>query len=307
MIGKIVSVVIVVLILVSSGWFIYDNLPGEAVEMRVSDVVSEPSSLVSYGAVPVFSDRLRFNHNDISFSIERSCAKVRRDAMIEAFGLFADEVGLISFHEVGSGADIKVGCSDDYIELGENLFAAGEGGPSRIINTSGFKLIEEGKVWLYDDPRCDYPIVELHELGHVFGFDHSADPKNIMYNTSGCDQRISEDMVELIKELYSIEALADVLVKDVAAVLKGKYLDFNVTVLNEGLVGVGAVDLTVLANGGIVDVVKMGEIDVGFGRTLRVTNLKLPSRGVDVIEFVVDRDDEVRELDEGNNVVEMVV
>jgi len=293
------------LVLVFLGGVVYSNLPGEPVELRASGVVSDSDVLVNYGDVPMFSDKLRFNHNDISFSIEGDCADVRRDAMLEAFDLFEEKMKLVSFHEVVLGADIKVGCSDDYIEVGENLFAAGEGGPSRIINTSGFKLIEEGKIWLYTDPRCDYPIVELHELGHVFGFDHSADPGNIMYNTSGCEQRISADMVKLIEDLYSIEALADVLIKNVSAVRKGKYLDFNITILNEGLVGVDSIDLTILADGVIVDVVAMGEVDVGFGRTLKVTNFKLPSRNIERIEFFVDREDLVRELDEGNNVVVM--
>jgi len=305
MIGKIVAVVFLVLILIFLGGLVYSNLPGEPVELRMGEVIVETVDFIEYGAVPVFSDRLRFNHNDISFSIEKACGGVRRETMLEAFDLFTGEVGLISFYEVALGADIKVGCSDDYIEMGENLFAAGEGGPSRIINTSGFKLIEEGKIWLYSDARCDYPIVEVHELGHVFGFDHSEDPGNIMYNTSSCEQRISGDMTQLIVDLYSIEALADILVKDVAAVRKGRYLDFNITVLNEGLVGVDAVALSVLADGGIVEVVEMGEIEVGFGRTLRVTNFKLPSRSVEKIEFFVDREDLVRELDEGNNVVTM--
>ena len=112
-------------------------------------------------------------------------------------------------------------------------------------------------------------------------------------------------MVKLIQELYSVEALADLIIKDINATKKGKYLDFNITVLNEGLVGVEDVKLTILADGGIIEVVDMGEIGVGFGRSLSMINLKLPSRGVDVVEFFIDRENVVRELSETNNVAKM--
>ena len=179
--------------------------------------------------------------------------------------------------------------------------------PSIIINTSNFKTIEEGKISLYDDSRCDYPVVEIHELGHVFGFDHSFDPNNIMYNVSSCNQRISEDMVKLIDDLYSIEALADASLTDIKAVKRGKYLDFNITVLNDGMLGIDDITLTIVVDGEDIEVMELGEIGIGYGRTMRATNVRLPSFGVDKIEFVVDKNNVVRELNENNNIVEMVV
>jgi len=302
-----VVVVLVVAMLVFSLGIFYQSLPRDPVVLKASEVVPNPVEIINYGAVPVFADNLRFNHNRISYFIEDECAGPRREAMVSAFALFAGEMGIISFYEVDGGADIDVGCSDDYIPLGEHLFAAGEGGPSRIINTSVFKTIEKGKISLYTDPRCDDPVVELHELGHVFGFDHSSDPKNIMYNVSDCDRSISADMVELINDLYSIEPLADASMKDVVAVKRGKYLDFNITILNEGLIGIDGIDLTIDADRDIVKVMDIGEIDIGYGRTLRATNVLLPSRNVEVINFIIDEADVVRELNEGNNEVEMIV
>ena len=302
MIWKLIVVVLTVLIVFFGVWVVYQNIPGEPIELKVEGIDDEVA-VVSYGSVPVFLDNLRFNHNDISYFINESCSVVRRDAMVEAFGLFEEAMQKISFYEVVGDADIDVVCSDEFIELEENLFAAGEGGPSRIINTSRFKIIEKGKISLYDDPRCDYPVVELHELGHVFGFDHSEDPLNIMYNTSGCEQRISDDMVELIYGLYSVEALADVRISELVAVKRGKYLDFNMTILNDGMLDAGEVDLSIVVDGDVVEVMYIGEIEIGFGRTLCVENLNLGSRGYDAVEFHVDRDDVVEELDEENNVV----
>jgi hypothetical protein len=295
------------LLFVFSFAFMIESLPKEPVELRLNSFEPESLELIEYGATPVFAENLRFNHNLISYFIENYCDGERRNNMITAFDIFSKEVGVVSFFEGKSSSDIRIGCSDEFVELGENLFAAGEGGPSRIINTSGFKVIEEGMILLYEAEDCDYPIVELHELGHVFGFDHSKDPKNIMYNVSDCDQRMSKDMVDLMKELYLIEALPDARIENVDGIVKGRYLDFNISILNEGLLSIEGIDLTILADGEEVDVVNLGELGVGYGRTLRVENMKLPGSNIESLEFIVDEAELIREIREDNNIVEMVV
>ena len=130
----------------SIAW-LYSELPKEPVELTSNIKDSELAQVIDYGATPVFSERLRFNHNNISFNIEESCSDIRATSMREAFQIFHEKMGIISFYEVGiNGADISVGCSDKFIELGENLFAAGEGGPVNITNTSNFKTIQKGKI-----------------------------------------------------------------------------------------------------------------------------------------------------------------
>ena len=307
MIWKVINVILIFLIVVFSFAFMFDDLTQKPIELRADYV--EPESLgtiVDYGAVPIFAENMRFNHNLISYWIDKDCDKVRRDDMVAAFSIFSDEVKVISFYEGNASSDIKVECSNDFVELGGELFAAGEGGPSRIINTSGFKVIEEGKVILYNGEDCVYPIVALHELGHVFGFDHSPDIRNIMYNTSNCWQRMSPDMGKVMRELYLIEALADARVESVNGKMQGRYLDFNISILNEGLVRIDSIDLTVIADGEVVDVVDLGDIEIGYGRTLKVENMLLSGK-VEVMEFVVDKKNLVRELNEDNNVVEMKV
>ena len=299
-------VLLVAFLAMTSFAFLYVGSRGEPVTLKSDNVVREPVEIIDYGATPVFAENMRFNHNIISYFIEADCSFIRRRSMIEAFNLFDEKMGLISFYEVGGDADINVGCSDDYIKLGEDLFAAGEGGPSRIINTSVFKTIEAGKILLYENSRCKNPVVELHELCHVFGFDHSNDPMNIMYNISDCEQEISEDMIELMDALYSIEALPDASISNLSAVKKGRYLSFNVSILNEGLVGIDEIVLSIVVDGDEIQSMNLGEIGIGYGRTLRAENVRLPSSGVEKIDFVVDRAGLVREFNEGNNQVSVV-
>ena len=307
MIWKIIGVVLLLLIILFSVGIVYQNVPGEPVKMTAEGIDSEEFSIISYGVTPVFLDNLRFGHNNISYFINFSCSAVRRDAMVEAFDLFGWMMKYIDFYEVGGEANIDVECSDDFIMVADGMFAAGEGGPFKIINTSRFKVIEKGRIFLYDDKRCDYPFVELHELGHVFGFDHSDDPMNIMYSVSKCGQSVSADMIELLDALYAIEALPDVWISEAVAVKRGMYLDFNLTVLNEGLVDVDDVGLSIVVEGEVIKVLELGNIKVGFGRTIGVENLKLFSRDFDVVDFYVDRNNVVRELDEENNFVRMKI
>ncbi len=301
---------------------IFQNLPIKHIDLKVNylnpaiPLMAENNfanqSLIEYGEVPVFAKNLRFDHNLISYSIGEGCDILHRNEMVAAFNIFSNKVKIVSFYEKIRDADISVECSEKHIELGKELFAAGEGGPSKIINATRFKIIKKGRILLYNEDNCDYPIVELHELGHVFGFDHSHDPKNIMFNVSGCDQRMSDDMVNIITKIYSIKALSDAEIGNVSASIKGNYLNFNISVLNNGLTGIDNINLTVfsstdkyVADWKVINSITLGKIEVGYGRTLRLENMRLP-RNTEKIKFVVDAKNKVEELNEDNNAVEMI-
>ena len=294
------------LILLSSG-FIYKNMPVEPLDFIIEKFDTIPKELIDYGEVPVFMENLRFNHNNISFFIEESCDEDRKSAMISAFEIFKNDIGTISFYEsFDNSSDIKVSCSNESIKTGNKIFKAGEGGPSRVINTSNFKIIEQGTINLYRKSRCDAPVVELHEISHVFGFDHSLNPKSILHNVSDCDQKITPDMSELIRTLYSIEPLPDAVLKNLTAVKRKRYVDFNLTVLNEGLVDITNISLTIISGDTELEKLFLDDVKVGQGRTIKMSNLRLPFlTKIDSLEFFIDYENSLEELDEDNNYVKM--
>jgi|TARA_B100001971_G_C18139178_1_gene509383 hypothetical protein len=302
-----VGILILALIALSS-ILVYQLYPSSPLEFYLEELPADDLPEVYYGDTPVFMENLRFNHNNISYFIEPSCPDNRKSRMKEALEIFQNEVEIITFNEIMSEeADISIGCSDNYIDLGEDIFAAGEGGPSRIINTSHFKTIEKGKISLYKESKCEYPVVELHEISHVFGFDHTENKKSVMYPTAICGQRITKDMVDLLKTLYSIKPLPDAKIKEISAIKIGKYLDFNITISNEGLIDIGEINLTISTEGEEIEVFPLNELGIGYIRTLQVKNIPLPSRNINKISFIIDKEGSIEELNEENNFGQMLL
>jgi len=301
---KLLEVILLILTLAVSGFFLYSNIPHEPVPLGVfqNETYDAPAPQIEYGNTPVFMENLRFNHKNISYFIEPTCEPSRRERMRQAVSIFEEEMKIIEFREVISrDADIQIGCSDDYIEVGDSHFAAGEGGPSLIINTSKFKIIEKGKISLYKESECEYPVVELHELSHVFGFNHIANPLGIMNNVTNCEQRITPDMTITIQQLYSIRELPDAEIKELSGVKKGKYLDFNITIGNEGLVTMPSFNLTIISKDKEIAEFLIEEIEIGHSRILQVSNVKLNTLSNTPIDFYLDEPNNIEELGKENN------
>ena len=70
--------------------------------------------------------------------------------------------------------------------------------------------------------------------------------------------------------------------------------------------GIDSINLTIFADKEKIDVVELGNIDIGYGRTLKVENMKLGGVS-ESVEFVLDAEGRIRELNKENNVVEMTL
>ena len=61
---KLLEVILLIGTLVFSGYFLYSNIPHDAVQLEVfeNQMSNEPEPQIEYGNKPVFMENLRFNH-----------------------------------------------------------------------------------------------------------------------------------------------------------------------------------------------------------------------------------------------------
>ncbi len=258
-----------------------------------------------------FYPNMKFNHNSISYKIDSECSDEKKERMLEAFKELENKVGIIDFYSIFESPDIEVSCSElEKKSPDKDFFIAGEGGAKEIIQTGRYNVITNGIILLHGNPHgfyeCEWPNIELHELLHVFGFDHSKDENSLMYSyLKSCEQKLDESIINDLKELYSKENLADLYFKEILGIKKGRYLDFNVSIKNSGTITAENVILSVFDEGKKVEDFELDNIPFGAGANFYVTNFKLRSWSSENIEIVIDVDNLIKEIDEENNVVEL--
>jgi len=226
-----------------------------------------------------------------------------------AFFIIHQETGVIDFYPIEdeSKADILVGCSSNSYETEKNVFVAGEGGPTSYLDLNLYPVILKGKVLLYqkEESKCKKPITELHELFHVFGFDHINNKSLIMYPYVGCEQEINPDLIKKLIEIYSIKPLAELYFSNATVVKTGVYLNFSVQVSNEGLKDIKNVELEVYEEGKKLDSFNLGDIEMGASQKFMVGNLKLFSVNAKSIRLEIKASQE--EYNKENNVINIGV
>lgn len=293
------------IILGISLYFLYLNFPREPVVLK--EIVNPGNEeIIEYSSSEQFYKSMRYKDKSISYFISPSCDEEKRQDMVDAF-LILEEKTILDFVLDSENAEINVLCSDVAPEVGqEDYFVAGEGGPSEIINSTLYSVILKGKISLFRNDRCDKSKVAVHELLHALGFNHNQNPKSILYPTLNCEQEIDEETLRDIDKLYSVEPKPDFEIFKVEASKGGRYLNFDIEVINQGLVDADNVKLTVYSRDRKVEDFELNEIKIGARKILNVNNLKLPFSDKKV-KFVIDDENDIPELFENNNVVELVL
>ena len=130
-----------------------------------------------------------------------TCPVYQVERVRDAFQIIHDEThNVVSFKEVEIGGDILVRCNgskaDDqlFMRLGDGYYG------------SSNNLITYGELNFYTHRNCGtWPDIEIHEILHVFGFDHTTNKRSIMYPiASSCDLgKIDEDIVQSLITTYS--------------------------------------------------------------------------------------------------------
>lgn len=290
-------------------YFLYLNIPGSPESL---DIILEPGVIENLtNRSNQFFPNMKFNHNVISYDIDRFCEEEKGKRMIEAFNEFSDIIEFVTFYESSENPDIRVVCSEKDIDNLEEkeYFIAGEGGAKEVIQTGRYNIITDGIILLYTNPKfskCDWPNIELHELLHVFGFDHTNNKNSLMYPLlTSCDQKIEPFIVNELKRLYSEENLADLYFDDISVIKKGRYLDFNLTIKNSGTINAEDVKFSVLDEGELIETRDLDDIDHGAGIIIRIQNFKLIRRNPEEISFILDFDKKIKEIDEKNNIAKI--
>ncbi len=308
---NVIFVLLIIGIILVVAYFIYLNLPGspEGIKTIIEPPKLEVSNLNS--EVKQFYPNMKFNHNSISYKIDSACTEEKTNRMIEAFDKLANKTEIISFYSVSVNPDIEVSCSkQEKHAIDKDYFIAGEGGAKEIIQTGRYNVITQGIILLYSNPEkfleCEWPNIELHELLHVFGFNHSEDENSLMYAyLESCEQRLDLSIVNDLKKLYSKENLADLYFEEVSAIKKGRYLDFNVSIKNSGIINANSVVISIFDNNKKIDDFDLKDIPFGAGVNFNVQNLKLNSRSSENIELIIDFDNLIKEIDEENNIAKL--
>jgi hypothetical protein len=304
--------ILLVAILIFLLYTLYQYIPSEpqTYNAKIDSIKSVTGNLSS--EVGQFYPNMKFNHNEISYNIEEGCSQDKKARMIEAFKIVSDNVNEIKFYPTSKNPDINITCTTK-IEgsLGKDFFIAGEGGAEQIVQTNRYNIINQGMVLLYGNPynsiECDWPNIELHELMHVFGFQHSQDEDSLMYPyLSSCNQKLDESIINSLKDLYSQENLPDLYFEEASGVKHGRYLDFNVTIKNSGTIDAQNVMLGVFDGQTKVDSFPLDNFNFGAGVTFSVSNVRLESRSSSVIKLTIDPDNKIEEIDKENNEVILV-
>lgn len=289
-------------------WEYYPQISGSSVTFFSNE--SGSFGQITGGAVFELSDGMQFYSNmkykdkEIKFWIESKCEGEKRQDVTNAFVILSEKT-ILRFSEVDKDlAEIFIYCSEIAPEsFEEEHFIAGEGGPSEIMNTKLYSVILTGKVSLFAEERCEGPQIAVHEILHALGFDHTTNKESIMYPVSDCKQEIDDTIIEKINELYSQEARADLYIKEARAELDGRYLNFEISIENQGLKDSDSGNIDIYAENEIVKSFSLESLKVGMSKTISVSNLRV-SPSIRKIYFVVK---DGTEISDENNRIEMAV
>ena len=239
-----------------------------------------------------FYPNMRYKDRTISYSIENACPDSKKTDVARAFNIISGKT-ILEFYQSENG-EIQIYCSELAPRPEErNHFIAGEGGPSKTINTTLFSVILLGKISLYRNEKCSTPNIAVHEILHSLGFDHNNNKDSILYPITSCDQQIDQYIIDEINKLYAYDSLPDLAIASADASKTGRMLDFEVHIYNIGLANATAPKLEVYANDKLAKEVELDNFDIGTRIRITITNIILPASANKITFYINAREEEL--------------
>ncbi len=304
--AEVILIIILIILLTFSLYYFYiSDFNSVPIKLSIKNKPSENET--SFDSDFQHYKNMRFSETRLRVYINDICSQEKETRIKQALTRLEQETEILEFYQTNTreNAEIIAECEETSQEIPGKYFIAGEGGPTKIINTSGFFVIEDGKILLYySDSRCDNYNIELHELLHVFGFKHSENKNSIMYNATDCNQVLTNDIKDELKRLYSFPSLPDLYLTNVSAIKKGRYLNFSLTIKNKGLKIAENIKLEIYADNEKFEEHDLGDINYGAGKIFEAGNLKLPSRNIENIKFEIKAG---QELNKENNIINLEI
>lgn len=291
---------VIVLGLLTLYWF----APFNSTELLSKNPSNDNFSLNSSLENMQFSPNMRYPSSDITYSLDTTdCSLQRQDDMRRAISII-ENLTVLRFLQVTSSPEISISCNNSIV-INQNYFVAGEGGATNVTKTDNFNVILNGKVLLLRDSLCPEPNIAIHELLHALGFAHSQNPNNVMYPVTSCSQTIGQDIPDLINQIYSVPSEPDLVLDNVSAIIRGRYLDTNVTIVNNGLAQSGNATLVISADGVILNQQPLQPLGIGEGITYMLGNVWVPNVKVSQLQY--DIQSSFTELNKNNNEINLDV
>lgn len=277
----------------------------EILETRFSPVNYYLKPISFNISFPMLLGNNRWYKLPISVYIDKTKCSLKEEEIKSALKIWEIETSVNLFEIVNSKyADVYVNClPESQVEteiIGEYIYTTvGEGGPTNYSDTGLYNLTYEGGVNIYVTTRdCIEPIRILHELGHILGFGHTDDEKNIMYKYETCQQDFSNEMKQTIEELYS---RSDLYFVNASAKLVNSQLSLDIIIGNRVMPPPPPSYLRINANNITLEDQYIGTIDFNLNKTLKFEfNV---SNEIDRIELTIDPLNNVNEIDKTNNII----
>ncbi len=196
-------------------WFVYYAFIAPPVD------IATPEEIESFYAeddipyldedLPLFQETKVASQSDvlISYNINDDCSDYMSKRIRKAFRILTEETdSLLYFTEIGIGGDLEISCSIPKDRNDYDLGVADLGTIGYLVkgSTIDFYDIESREEEMSEGLCRRYPDVEIHEILHTFGFDHSTNRESIMAEQSewGCDvESIDDYIIECLKYTYT--------------------------------------------------------------------------------------------------------